>query len=30
MPFNVNNIDLTVNANSLFGLATFLMNYNDY
>jgi hypothetical protein len=28
MPFNVNNIDLSVNANALFGLNIFLQTYD--
>jgi hypothetical protein len=28
MPFNTNNVDLSVNANSLFGLSLFLQNYD--
>ena len=27
MPFHTNNIDLTVNANSLFGLTQFMLTY---
>jgi len=29
MPFSVNNVDMTVNANSLFGLASFLLTSKD-
>lgn len=32
MPFSVNNVDLTVNANSLFGLISFIQSslHNEY
>lgn len=29
MPFYVNNIDVTVNANALYGLASFLLTSKD-
>ena len=29
MPFNTNNVDLTVNANALFGVSQFLLYHQD-